>query len=158
MIVNFTTTELGGNSWRYDYSFSGLNLSSNQELDIAFDASSFGTLSEGVAGTGFDLALFQPDLPPGAAGQYSLLALVNNPATTGTFSVDFIYKGTGTPGSQPFAIYDDNFIPIHLLLTGTTAPLASGAAPEPSTMWLSCMGIGLGAAIRARRRVRQSRT
>jgi|SRR6185312_12614183 len=157
-IINFTTTALGGNSYRYNYSFSGLSLLANQELDIEFDPLLYGTLSQGVAGTGFDLALFQPNSPPGADGQYSLLALVNNPATTGTFSVNFIYNGTGAPGSQVFAIYDDNFTPLHQLLIGNTDPLPTGEAPEPSTLWLICMGAGFGAVIMARRRMRQSRT
>jgi len=152
-IINYTVTPLGGNSYRYNYQFSGLSLLANQELDIQFDAAKYGTLSAGVAPAPFQLLLFQPNQPVGAAGVYSIFTAVANPATTGTFSVNFIYTSTGLPGGQQFFIYDDNFSPLHLVEQGTTTLAGVSGVPEPSGFWLGCSALltgCLGLAVRGR--------
>src|SRR5215212_2554454 len=99
--VGFTVSSLGGNNYRYVYDFTSLNLQANQEVDIRFSPTLYSTLTNGLAGSGFSLAVFQPNYPPCASGDYSALALINNPPLTGPFRVDFTFLGTGTPGSQP---------------------------------------------------------
>src|SRR5207248_993965 len=96
--VGFTVSSLGGSSFRYTYDFTSLSLQANQEVDIRFSPTLYSTLTNGVAGSGFSLAVFQPNNPPGSFGDYAALALINNPSLTGPFRVDFTFLGAGTPG------------------------------------------------------------
>jgi len=159
-IITYHVTSIAG-GYQYNYSFSGLSLLNNQELDISFDPALYGQISNGVAPGGYDLLLFQPNVPPAAPGEYSLLATVDNPTTVGTFSVQFTYLGPGAPSSQNFAIYDDN-APLHLLASGVTVAGAPPAIPEPSSLWLGNIGMILvtcrGVAVRRRAGRKISRT
>ena len=131
--VNFDITSLGGNEYRYSYSFTGFTLAENEEIDIRFNPALFGTLSNGVAPPDFDLLVLQPNNPPGAFGDYSLLALVDDPSMDGSFTIDVVYLGAGTPGAQPYSInqYDATGA-----LTSTTpggVTVNASAIPEPAT-------------------------
>ena len=135
-------TPSGATLFRYTYSFTDITLQAGQEIDIRFDPARFGTLSNGVAGPGFDLMLLQPNNPPGAFGDYSLFALINNPLLAGRFSVDFIYNGPGQPGSQPYLInqYNQSGIFVGTIGSGVTTPAAPTAIPEPATFGLTGVG------------------
>jgi hypothetical protein len=144
---------------------SGITLLANQELDIVFSAALYTTLSNGVVSSGFDLMLLQPNNPPGAPGHFSALALSNIGVVPGPWSVDFLFNGPGTPGSQPFFInqYDASGRFITTLESGTTQN--SAQVPEPGTfmlLGLVVIGCGVGWAVRrrnagtARRRSRTS--
>lgn len=152
--VQFQITDLGGPAYRYNYFLSGFNFQVNQELDIKFDPALFGLLSNGVAGPGFSVSLFQPDNPPGTFGDYSALAVVNNPPLTGPFRVDVIFKGAGRPGAQPFLVnqFDANFNFLFTIESGTTIPLGSSAVPEPGTVWLGGGAVLMGCVFRIVRR------
>jgi hypothetical protein len=128
-------------------------LTCSDALDIEFDPTMFGQLSNGVAPTGFDLLLFQPNNPPQAPGDYSALALVDHPSLAGQFSVDFTFIGQGTPGSQAFSIdqFDSHGGFQGVVATGETAPLATGA-PEPSSVSLIAAGLMAGGILLALRR------
>ena len=151
--VGFQVTSLGGNTFRYNYFISGFMFQQNQELDIFFDPARYGMLFNGVAQPASDwsLLLFQPNNPPGAPGDYSLAARVNNPSLAGPFSVDFTFLGPVRPGpgSQPFTIFDQNFVPIQ---SGVTTPQGQGAVPEPASFSLAMAGLILGGFWAARRR------
>jgi hypothetical protein len=118
-----------GSEYQYNHLLSGVSLLQDQELDIAFAPALYGQVSNGASPAGYDLLLFQPNDPPGAAGEYSLLALTNNPTTVGTFSVDFTYLGPGAPPAQQFFIYNDSTDTLQLPASG----VASDSAPEPSS-------------------------
>src|SRR4051794_28013889 len=81
-VINFTVTNVGANVFRYNYTVSAVTFQANQELDIRFDPALYSTLTSGVAPSGFSLDLFQPNNPPQAFGDYSAVALVNNPSLT----------------------------------------------------------------------------
>src|SRR5438309_110376 len=122
------------------YSIGGITLQANEEIDIRFDPALYGTLSNGVAPPDFSLLLLQPNTPPGTFGDYSALSNVNNPSLAGPFSVDFVFLGTGAPGSQPFFInlYDRNGRFLRTVESGfTTSPGA--AVPEPATLVISAL-------------------
>src|ERR1700730_12481356 len=90
--IDFSVSTVGVNPsgetlYRYLYSLAGVSLLNNQEVDIRFGPVLYGTLSNGVAPAGFNLQLLQPNNPPGASGDYSVLALLNNPPVSGVFSV-----------------------------------------------------------------------
>ena len=131
--VSFQITSLGSNNYRYDYSVSGIQFQVNQELDIRFDPSLYGTLSNGSALPGFDLLLLQPNNPPGVFGDYSAMALLNNPSLSGTFRVNVHFLGNGLPGSQPFFInqLDANGTLLAQITSGNSTQVG-GAVPEPA--------------------------
>ncbi len=155
--IGYEVTHLSGNLWEYQYSVSDLSgitfLANETTIDINFDQSLYGTLSNGVTNSDFDLVLLQPpSQPPGAPGQYSAQALIDNPSLTGDFSVEFQYLGTGTPGSQPFTI--DNYDPTTGFLMGTVARGTTSlpdTVPEPSVLLMCCAGFVAIALLRWRR-------
>ena len=149
-IVDYHVTSVGGD-FQYSYSFSGLTLPNSWELDIYFDAALYGAIFNGVAPAGWNLMLFQPNVPVGSRGEYSLLATTDNPPTVGTFSVQFTYLGSGVPPSQLWEIYNDtNPNQVQFVTSGQT--VNPGAIPEPSSLWLCGPGIMMCVvlAIRAR--------
>src|SRR5450631_4002936 len=75
----------------------------SDELDIEFDPSVFSGLSNGVAPADFDLAVFQPNNPPSAPGDYSALALLDHASLAGPFSVAFTLFPGQLPGPQTFS-------------------------------------------------------
>jgi hypothetical protein len=136
------TTGTGETLYRYNYFLDMLNLQQNMEVDIRFDPALYGVLSNPVAPGDFDVLILQPNNPPGTFGDYSVLALVNNPSLAGPFSVDFTFPGAGFPGSQPF------FINLIDPVTGAITPIDSGfttpvgsAVPEPGTLGLGCAAL-----------------
>jgi|HubBroStandDraft_4_1064222.scaffolds.fasta_scaffold308962_1 hypothetical protein len=141
--IGFEITSLGGTAYRYTYFPAGLMLQTSEQVDILFDPTLYGTLSNGVAPPGFELLLFQPNNPQGALGHYSALALINNPSLAGTFGVDFTYAGSGTLGSQPFFINqeDSSGNVTSIVASGSTTPLSS--VPEPASIGL--LGVGVAA-------------
>jgi hypothetical protein len=138
--IQYDVTPLGGNSYQYTYSLSGITFQLNEQLDIRFDPSSYGIVSNGVAPTGYSVTLLQPNNPPGDPGDYSALAQVNNPSTAGSFSVQFVYLGAGQPGSQPFFLnqFDSQGFFEYTSAAGYTSQQTQqpSEVPEPSALWL----------------------
>jgi hypothetical protein len=156
-VINYSvgvlgTTGGGDTLYRYTYTLSGIAFMQNQELDIEFDPTVVGELSNGVSPAGFDLLLLQPNDPTGAPGEYSLLALVNNPSLAGTFSVDFTFHGPGVPGIQQFFLFDDSQVPAVQIEMGNTSAAVTGATPEPWSLVLCLAGLAAMGGGRAMRR------
>jgi hypothetical protein len=143
--VQFRVGDLPGSVGvdHYSYFVSGITLQANQELDLQFAPNLFGTLSNGIAGKGFELLLLQPNNPPGTFGDYGLLALANNTGYTGSFGVDFVFLGAGEPGPQPYSInqFDQKGNFISRIETGITEPAKQTGIPEPAS--LTIIGVGL---------------
>jgi|SRR5581483_1786762 len=171
--ISQVSTSASGSStpvYTYTYTLSGFNLQFSpsvvDEVDIEFNPNDYGVLSNGHAGPDFNLLLLQPNNPPGATGDYSAEATVNNPSLAGTFSVDFTWTGPGSPldpgaaPAQTFHInaYDNNpsdatFGDLISSTTGTTTPFGVTAVPEPSTVFLAVAGlIFCGAIVAVKRR------
>jgi hypothetical protein len=152
--IQYHLTGLGGNTYRYDYVFSGFALQAFQEVEFLFSPTLYGDLSNPVAGSGFSRALAQPGNPSGAWGFYSILALVENPSLAATFSVDFTYLGSGDPGTQLYAINQFNPDRVFQYAIDSGATATTAATPEPSGWLLTAGGLaaGLLPAIRRRRR------
>jgi hypothetical protein len=155
--IGYSSSNAGGGMQQYLYTLSGFSLMANQEIALLFDPQLYGTLSNGKAGTAFDLVLLQPNNPTGTNGVYSALALADNPSLAGPFSVQFTYLGSGLAGSQPYQIneYGSNGQFLRTLGTGMTT-LASPppvSVPEPGSVALTAIGVlALGAATRVRYR------
>jgi len=146
--VAFTVSTVGVSGsgdtiFRYQYNVTGLALLANQELDLRFSPALYSNLTNAVAPAGFSTALFQPNNPPGAFGDFSAFTTTNMPNVTGPFSVDFIFRGAGTPGSQPFLInqYDAAGLFLRVVDSGTTVPAGGPNVPEPATYLLSMGGL-----------------
>jgi len=141
---------------------SGFTFQANQELDILFPVTtppSYGTLSNGIAPSGFNVLLLQPNNPPGAPGDYSALALVNNPSLAGPFSVDFTFMGTPLmplPGQQNFMIGTFGPNGFNTITSGVTTPQGSTGVPEPASLSLAALGVLMGGVCLAARRLRAS--
>jgi hypothetical protein len=142
--IFFDAVPLGGDLWRYDYFLNGGSFDGTREgFRIFFDVGLYTALEDPPPSVpDWDLLIFQPDLVLDSAGKYDALALVDDPAFVGPFSVAFTWLGLlGTePGSQPFDIYrlDSSGIPVPVE-TGRTRPLG-GAVPEPSAFLLLALG------------------
>jgi len=158
----FTVLQLDSNSFRYSYDIGGISFAEDQELEVDFETSRYLNLWNAVAPVGFDVLLFQPDDPPGAAGRLSALAMAERPAAPGLISVDVaIIPAAGMAprqalGSQPqeFAInqLDEMGIIVSTVTTGQT----SSAVPEPGTLGLMGISTLFVCATLARRRLRNS--
>jgi len=153
--VTFQISNLGSNDFRYDYLVSGIQFTQNEEFDVRFDPTLYGTLSNGQAPPGFDLLLLQPNNPPGTPGDYSAMALINNPSLSSGFHVTVHYLGTGTPGSQPYFINQLDASGRLLSVVDSGNTVAVGAVPEPVGWTLAMAGIlfgGVLSAVRAKKR------
>ena len=154
--IQYLVTNLGAGTPaldRYTYHLTDVTLLANQEVDIVFSAASYGTLSNGVTGSGLDLVLLQPGNPLGAPGHFSAMAETNIGLVQGSWSVDFVSTGTGQPGSQSYFInqYDANGRFLSTLDSGSTQNIS--AAPEPGTfllLGLAVLGCGVGWVVRRR--------
>ena len=133
-VSNVGSSPMGDPIYRFSYSLSGGTLNTDQELEIDFDPALYGELSNASAGAGFDVALFQPNNPPGSTGIYSALAIVNNPSLATPFLTDAVYLGQGTPAPQPFFInqYDASG-GFTVVSEGTAIPVETQGIPEPAT-------------------------
>lgn len=156
--IQFDTTNINGDVWRYSYSVTDFVFEANQALFIDFDSNLYRDLqaqppapnadwytttfptsdpTPGVAG----------DLPPGS---FVALSQIGGASLADPFTVTFVWLGANAPGSQPFTVYqllDDEGIPVPIA-SGQTAPV-----PEPATLGLTAMGLAMACA-RLRRRHR----
>lgn len=108
---NLTDTTVGQDLWRYTYFVTGLSLEVNQGFSIFFDEATTTNLQSTPPTPNLDWSVIsvQPDLGLNSDGFYDALALVDNPSFVGTFSINFVWTGTGTPGAQRFTVYDADF-------------------------------------------------
>jgi hypothetical protein len=148
--------------YRYVYFLNTLavTLVAREELDLQFDSNVYSSVSNAVAGSDFQALTLPPDNPPGAFGDYILLALVDNPSLAGPFSVDVTLKGSAIPGQQPFLLnqLDQNGKVISNIGSGVTTQAGtpqggSTESPEPRTIWTCVAGLllmGLGRTVRSR--------
>jgi PEP-CTERM motif len=158
--ISATATDLvdlvpGQDLWRYSYDLSGNSLNAFEAFDIYFDQTRYGTLSNAAtSNAGWNLLVFQPDLGIPAPGEFIVQALVGGASTVGPFTIDFIFLGSGRPGSQPFDLlaFDAQGNFVQNLGSGQTRLPADATVPEPSTIFL--LASGLAAVRTAREKLR----
>ena len=146
-VKNVADTTPGQDLWQYSYSVSGFAFGTAQGFSVFFDRNLYKLIQSPPppVNAGWDAISVQPDLALNADGFYDAQALVAGPSLADPFTVNFVWLGTGTPGSQSFTIYDSNF-----------ATLQQGQTiPEPGTFALLLLaGIGMTALRRSRRHAR----
>lgn len=160
--IQYTVVPVGGNVYRYVYSITNNAAqggTSVQLFDILFDT------------TLYDEPSLQIVTPSGLHTQWSEILLntvgVDVPAlydalsltggippgsTVSGFSVQFTWLGPGTPGSQPFQVYDPNTF--QLLQTGQSTAIPS-PVPTPATSTVSLLLIAAGLLLTASYRLMQ---
>src|SRR5262245_36908825 len=108
--ITFEVTDLpdvnpGEDLWRYAYPLDAAGTPFSAGVTgfaITFDETLYSVLSAASASSDWDILVLQPDLGIPDPGLYDGLALVDSPDTGTPFEVDFVWLGSGTPGSQPF--------------------------------------------------------
>ena len=88
-----------------------------------------------AVGADWSVLAVQPDLILRDPGFYDAQARIDSPAQNIRFSVSFVWLGSGTPGAQPYELYNADF---STRFSGQTL-----AVPEPSMPLLLALG-GLG--------------
>ncbi len=132
---------------------SDFTFSAGQGFDIFFDPTLYRLLQDPppAVNAGWDVLVLQPDPLLPDAGRYDALAVVNGPSLSDLFTLNFVWLGTGTPGAQPFEVFDASF---HVIASGQTSPAGQPSpVPEPATLTLVAVGVGV-LATRARLRVK----
>jgi hypothetical protein len=140
--IEFTTADLSGGRWEYEYFLRGDPFPEGQGFAIFFDEALYSALELQAPSPGnghWDPLLAQPDLALNSDGYYDVLALIADPSLIGPFRVSFLWTGLDTPGSQPFEIYQLDEDLVRVLDSGRTV----GPVPEPSTLLLLTAGAGL---------------
>ena len=149
-IVAYSVVELpddgGLHLWRYDYTLSGHPFGVGEGFDISFAAELYSSIEVLVAPVGWSSAVFLPD--PEFFPDAQLLALADNGDTTllQTLSVRFAWFGVGTPGAQPFDLFDAEF---NVVASGVT--VTTTAVPEPPVVPMLLVGLALLGLLIARR-------
>lgn len=145
LATDLTDTTPGQDLWQYRYLLSGFSFGLNSGFDIFFPLSDgylFGDLENDPPepNPDWDVLSVQPDTNLPADGFLDALALTNSPSLAAPFTITFIWRGTGTPGSQPFEIFDDTFTVID---EGGTVPAGGTPVPEPTSALLFLSGVAL---------------
>jgi hypothetical protein len=141
---DLTNSIVGQDRWEISYAVSGYTFPVNHGFSIFFDSSIYGNLEAPPppVNAGWSVLAVQPDFSLNQPGYYDAQALQNSPSTLDLFSVRFVWTGEGTPASQPFTIYDENF---QTTFSGTTT-----AVPEPGPFAL--IGVGVAVVLICRKR------
>jgi len=124
--------------WRYTYTLENTDFDPGEGFTIVFSAVDYVALAEPSApDPDWNAIVLQPDLLLPDHGYFDAQAQVAAPSNAGSFSVVFDWLGTGTPGPQPYELYDTSFDSVE---QGVTTII-----PDPSTALLMVVGlIGLG--------------
>lgn len=151
--ISFTTSNLSGNVWQYEYDVINDSLSSTiDEFTIYFDRDLFSNLNVEASPAGWDSIAVQPDSGIPADGFFDGLAfgqgLAPGAAAAG-FAVSFEFLGAGSPGPQPFDVVDP--VSFDILDSGMTVAETATDLPEPDS--LALLGLALSALAAAQKRV-----
>jgi len=145
--VDLADTTSGEDLWQYDYSVSDYTFNTNYGFTIYFDYTLYGDLKDPPTSPNSDWTVltWDPDIFLPDDGAYDAQASVNGASLADSFQVDFIWLGSGNPGSQSFEVYDNNW---DVKESGNTAPV-----PEPGTILL--VGSGLLGLVGLKRKQKQ---
>jgi len=141
-VITFDATNVGGNTWQYDYVVANDSLGAEiEEFSIFFAPGAYENLSVFGTPVDWDSLVVDPDTEIPDDGWLDSLALAGGIApnsSLGGFSVRFDWLGQGAPGSQEFAIIDP--LSFETLESGRTT--ATGTpVPEPGSLALLSLGL-----------------
>jgi hypothetical protein len=160
--ITYVATDLvdvnpGEDLWQYTYDATGLGFSTpGQGFTIYYNYTLYSSLAHVSSPPNWSPLIAQPDPTFSLDGFFD--AFLTSPGAAAPFIVNFVWLGSGKPGSQPYDVYTvDPNNPNGGFLSGptpagNTVP-ANAAVPEPGTMVLMGSGV-LALARRVRRRSR----
>jgi hypothetical protein len=161
--IEYTSQNLGGNTWSYSYYLSGNTFNQYQGFQVYFDYNLYSNLDAFPAAPNADWSpiTIPPDSGIPLPGVYDAIALVSSPSLANPFVISFDWSGGGQPAAQDFALYtcDDEFCSTGLTFGQTGLTVARNNAPptpnpnpvpEPLTTLLIASGL-LGMAFVRRR-------
>jgi len=120
--------------WQYKYSVSDYTFKAGHGFTLYFDH----TLYRKIEGppppvnSDWDVKVWQPDPAIPATGAYDALSItskVDGASLADGFTVRFVWLGNGTPGPQPFEVYQEN--PFTILGSGVTVSKPSLTPVRP---------------------------
>jgi hypothetical protein len=130
--TDLADTTPGEDLWSYSYTVSDFSFPAGFGFAVLFELGLYGDLQDPppAPNSDWDLLTFQPDANLPSDGLYDALGLVADPSLADSFTLSFVWLGSGSPGSQLFAVYDDAF---EIVETGSTValPEAGGAMLLP---------------------------
>ncbi len=167
--IDYTVASIGLNEYEYNYTFVGDSFANDQFVTIDFPANEI-TVPQGsnislispATGADFDAWILAGcvggSCGAGPVGDWQLgIQTIAATSLPETFTVDFSYSGTGTPGVQSFEIFDFNTMTN--IENGFTSPGSMDPVPEPANVSLSAIGLlmlaGYWASRRAKRQAAQ---
>lgn len=156
--ITYQLDALGGNLYRYTYTVSNSGPPLSDALlgfDIFFpDASGLTSVSPASITSAWDELTYPAVLTDPA--YYDVEALLGGIAPgageTG-FAVEFVWGGSGLPGSQHYEIFDPNNSYV-VVASGDTTPVSTQGVPEPASIALIAAGL-LGLSILRRRQIKE---
>jgi hypothetical protein len=140
--INYDLVSLGGTSYRYEYTVTNdgsLGATPIEWFDILFDPSLYDETSLTIVtpdppASDWDETFLQPGLlVPVDYDAYAKSGGITNGTSVSGFAVQFSWLGTGTPGAQPFEVYDTSTFA--LVGSGSTTNIGA-VVPEPGTLFL----------------------
>lgn len=140
--VDLVNTTPGQDLWQYRYTVNGSFVAFGG-FNLLFDAGLYTLLQDPAPAVNADwtVVVTQPDAGLGTSGLYTATALTGSPSLADAFTLDFVWLGTGKPGSQPFEVFDDSFSVIEV--GRTTVPRGGTPVPAPTTLVLLASGLML---------------
>ena len=148
--VEYTLTDLGGNTWRYDFVLVNSPAApSFDEFTVFFPGDKYSSIALMSSAAGWDPLVIQPDPGIPADGYFDGLriagAMPGGSVATG-FALTFSYVAGMRPGRQRFDLIDSSsFTTVY---SGTTV---ATSVPEPQTHLMLALGLGLMGALQKRR-------
>ncbi|MBL8267485.1 PEP-CTERM sorting domain-containing protein [Steroidobacter sp.] len=147
-VITYQATQVGGTTWRYDYSVDNDSLDTPvEEFTLFFGLDQYANLSALSAPEGWDGFIAQPDPLLPDDGFIDVLAL-NSGVLPGQglsgFSIIFDWLLEGTPGAQRFDIIEP--LSFTVIESGFTTLATTASVPEPSSLALfgaALLGFGM---------------
>lgn len=159
--IQYTITDLDNGEYEYNYFLTG-EYDANQVVEIdlcsaASNCSDWALYNNPVdmsnAGEDWSTGAFEADPAGNLPGLWLAESLVDDASLTGSFSVYFQYTGSGTPGPQPFSVWElSDGNPTNLITSGTTTLMQTDPTPEPASWALSGLALLVIAAFKLIRR------
>lgn len=140
--INYQATDLadttaGEDLWQYSYTVSEHTFAPDTGFTIYFDLGLYDFLDPltTTPNLDWDVLTWDPDPSIPDDGAYDAYALSGNASLADPFTIEFVWLGTGTPGSQLFEVYDG--VTWEIIDFGETVAASTGTpVPEPTTLLL----------------------
>lgn len=145
--VDFISTDLtdvtnGQDLWHYQYFIKRQSLPSFYAVNLVFSPSLYGDLTITGFSSGLSVLATQPDSGLPADGLITATALYGALFDgSETVDLDFVWLGSGAPGSQSFEILDDSFNVVSTAQTARPSAPPPQSVPEPGVAGLVALSM-----------------